>query len=169
LSAAVSKVIENYNQLKAEIDLAKKKAAQRNFVPLSQDHVDEFIKEARNLINRHRDINFNVQILCVDPSSNHFRKATELTNIFRSANIKAKYSNTMFSTEYNVVIKYSEDLPKDVVNEVQLLLKIVFKSTLYYEFRKSGGEDSKGNILIYFLGTPSFDNEGRVFYDTPIF
>ncbi len=169
LSAAVAKLIENHNQLKTEIDIAKQKEVQRHFVPLSQNRAVQFKEEAQSLVSRYPHINFEFQVLCVNPSNHLFNKATELTDLFRTANIKAKYANTMFSSKYNVVIKYSEVLPQDMIDEIEQLLKIVFKNTLYFKSDKSSGKDSDGNILIYFLGTPSFDNEGCVFYEDSIF
>lgn len=168
LSAAVAKLIEDHNILKKEINLAKQKEIQKRFVPLCQTRVAEFIEEARNLVDSHSEVDFEVKVLSVNPSNDLFRKCTELKNLFRSASIKAKYASTVFSSKYNVVIKCSEALSRDVINEINQLLKIVFKNTLYFELLKPAGQDSDGNILIYFLGSPSFDNDGCVFYEKPI-
>jgi hypothetical protein len=169
LSAAVAQLIEKHNQLSAEVDLAKQKEEQKRFVPLSQNRVAEFRKKVRSFVNNHSDLNFNVQVLSVNPSNDLYQKAIELVNLFKSANVTARYANTMFSSKHNVVIKCSEALPKDVINELNQFLKVVFKNELNYELLKSGGKDSDGDILIYFLGIPSFDSEGCVFYETPIF
>jgi hypothetical protein len=158
LSAAVAQLIEKHNQLSAEVDLAKQKEGQKRFVPLSQNRVAEFGKKVRSFINRHPDLNFNVQVLSVNPSNDLYQKAIEFVNLFKSANVTAS----------NIVIKCSEALPKDVINELNQFLRIVFKNKLYYEILKSGGKDSDGDILIYFLGIPSFDSEGCVFYERPI-
>jgi len=127
-----------------------------------------FKEEALKLANRHPDIYFEIHVLSDSPTRDLFRKAIELTDLFKGTNIKATYANTAISCEYDIVVKYSEALPKDIINEISILLKIVFRNTLYYEFLKPGGKDSDGIILIYFLGTPSFDDEGCVFYETPI-
>ena len=169
LSAGVAKLIESHNQLEAEVTLAEQKKVQTRFADLAENRVAEFVGKARDLVNRHTDIEFEFQVLSVNPSNDLFRKCIELTDLLGRAGIKAKYANTMFSSKHNVVIKCSEALPRDVINEIKELLKIVFKDTLHFEFLKPGGKDTDGSILVYFLGTPSFDNEGCVFYETPVF
>jgi hypothetical protein len=169
LSAAVAELIKSHKMLENEINLAKQKEIRKHFVPLSKDRVAIFQEEALNLANRHPNIDFEIEVLSDSPTNDLFRKAIELVDLFKGANIEAKYANTMFSSEHNVVIKYSEALPKDVVDEIDSLLRIVFKDTLYREFLKAGGKDRNSSIVIYFIGTPSFDNEGCVFYDTQIF
>ena len=114
-------------------------------------------------------MNFEVKVLADSPGNDLYKKARELTDLFASGGIKAGYWNTAFSSEHNVVVRLSQALPREVISEINELLRIVFKNTLYFELLKPGGEDSDGNINIFFLGTPSFDNEGCVFYDSPMF
>jgi len=165
LSAAVAQLMDNYNQLKAEADLVKQKEDQKRFVPLSQSRITQFRNNVRAFANRHADLNFVFKVNSVNPSIDLYRKATELVNLLKSADVIAKYANTMFSSTHNVVVKCSEALPKDAIDELNQILRIVFKNELYYELLKSGDKDSNGEILIYFLGHPSFDSEGCVFYE----
>ena len=132
LSAAVAKLIEDHNTLRTEVDLAKQQEIQKRFMALSQNRVTRFKEEALKLANRHPNIDFEIIVLSDSPTNDLFRKATELTNLFKGTNIKAKYANTVFSSRYNVVVKCSEALPKDIVNEIDMLLKIVFKNYLDY-------------------------------------
>jgi len=169
LSAAVVKLLENHNQLKAEVDLAKQKELQKRFVSLSQNRVAEFEEGVHNLVTRHTDIKFQVKVNSVNPSNDLFRKCKELVGLFMAGGINAEYANTSFSSEHDLVIKCSEALKGEIVKEIGDLLEIVFKKPLHFEYLRSGGKEGDGVILIFFLGTPSFDNEGSVFYDTPTF
>jgi len=134
LSAAVGKLIEDHKILKNEIDIAKQKEMRKHFVPLSQNGVTRFKEEAMKLADSHSNIDFEIQVLSDSPTNDLFRKATELVNLFEGTSIEAKYANTIFSSEHNVVVRYSEALPRDVVNEINMLLKIVFKNTLHFEY-----------------------------------
>jgi len=162
LSAAVAKLVEDYQVLEGVVAEFRQKEEQKNFTPLALSHQKELTAALGELVQKYPDVNLTFRIYCVKPSADQFKKVNELVNLFNDANIPTEYRNTVMSATTNLFLVYNPELNKELINDVVRILKIVF---LIDEIPVKVDDDKDDRLLeLYFLGDPLFDNEGRIFY-----
>lgn len=162
LSAAVAKLMEDYDVLKGEITIFQEKEEQKNYKPLSSSLQEEIKTALAELVQKYPDINLNLWIYCVKPSSDQFKKVNELIGLFNDANMPTRYSNTTMSATTELFLVYNPGLNNELINDVAKILKIVF---LIDRIPIKADDKNDDKLLeLFFLGNPLFDNEGRIFY-----
>lgn len=162
LSAAVAKLMVDYNVLKGEVTIFQQKEEQKNYKPLSLFRQEELKTALAELTRKYPDINLNLWIYCVKPSSDQFKKVNELVGLFNDANIPTKYSNTIMSATTELFLVYNPELNNVLINDVAKILKIVF--LIDKIVIKADDKNDDKLLELYFLGIPLFDDEGRIFY-----
>jgi hypothetical protein len=162
LSAAVAKLMGDYNLLKGEITKFQQKEEQKNYKPLTSSRQEELTTALHELVQKYPGLNLNLWIYCVKPSTDQFKKVNELLELFNDANIPTKYSNTIMSATTDLFLVYNPDLNRELISDVAEILKIVF---LIDRVPVKADDDNDDRLLeLFFLGDPLFDNEGRIFY-----
>ena len=162
LSAAVAKLMEDYNVLKGEVTIFQQKEEQKNYKPLSSSRQEKLKTALAELAQKYPDITLNFWIYCVKPSSDQFKKVNELIGLFNDSSIPAKYSNTMMSATTELFLVYNPELNNELINDVVKILKIVF---LIDRIPIKADDKNDDKLLeLFFLGNPLFDEEGRIFY-----
>lgn len=162
LSAAVAKLMENYNILRGEVTMFQQKEEQKNYKPFSSSRQEEIKTALAELVQKYPAINLNLWIYCVKPSSDQFKKVNELVGLFNDANIPTKYSNTIMSATTELFLVYNPELNNELINDVVKILKIAF---LIDRISIKADDKNDDKLLeLFFLGNPLFDDEGRIFY-----
>lgn len=145
--------------LQSEINIFKNKESQKKYKPFSNKITSNVIGSLKKLLEKYPILKTKFSIMCVNPSKDKYQKARELVELFKNAGINADYSNTVMSANVNVFLLYPPNMSKKYLDELSTILSIIFKIN-----QVPVKENDKNRFILYFLGTPYFDEEGRVFF-----
>ncbi|MBI5205808.1 MAG: hypothetical protein HZA11_12920 [Nitrospirae bacterium] len=165
LALNVEAIYSNYKNniiitnLNSEITNLKTKELQKNFKPLSNKIKSEVNNSLKTLLTEYPNLKNKFLFMCVNPSKDTYQKALELVEIFKTAGINAEYTNTILSANANVVLLYPADFSNDKLNKLSIILLKIFDIK-----QISVKQNDANDFILYILGSPYFDDEGKVFY-----